>query len=80
MYINYKIETPSGLPENIKAIIQLMETHDNNGEWWLYFDRMEDLDVNAKNAYVSGDISRKDWGAIKAKYIDHAIITAGEEE
>lgn len=80
MYINHEIETPQGLPNNIFAIIQLMETHDKNGEWWLYFDRMEDLDVNAKNAYVSGDISEKDWNTIKEKYIDHAIITAGEEE
>lgn len=45
-----------------------------------YFDCVDDLDVNAKNAYVAGCISKKTWDLLMQKYYVYALEIEAEEE
>lgn len=71
-YIDSTIETPALLPKNILALLQLLSDYDKDGAWWLYFDRLDDLWVNSKNAIASGAMSKKNWDILEKKYWIHA--------
>lgn len=77
-YIDNTIETPKDLPKNILWFLKILEDHDNgrkeNYELHsvLYFDRLDDLWVNAKNAIAAGVMSQKSWETIEQKYWTHA--------
>lgn len=79
-YIDQSIVITEQLPKNLQCIIEEMTRGDNAENWWMYFDRMDDLDVNAKNAYAAGMISKETWRLLYAKYISHALAIAEEED
>ena len=78
-YIDTNIFIDEKLPENVLAIIREMESYDKHCPE-LYFDRVDDIDVIAKNAYTDGLISKYTWEKIEKKYIFHAISVANKED
>ena len=63
-YIDQTIETPENIPKNIKALLQELhkwDESDQDGADVFYYDRLDDLWVNAKNAVAAGVMSKKDW-------------------
>lgn len=71
-YIDSSITTSESLPSNIHALLQLLSDYDKEGAWWLYFDMLDNLWVNSKNAIAAGVMSKKDWEMIERKYWIHA--------
>ena len=71
-YINSSMATPANLPRNILGILKMLSDYDAEGAWWLYFDRLDDLWVNSKNAIAAGAMSKKDWELLEDKYWIHA--------
>lgn len=79
-YIDASIKTPGGLPKNILWLLELLADYDSRGAWWLYFDRLDDLWVNSKNAIAAGIMSKKDWEILEKKYWIHADLIYDKEE
>ncbi|MBO4704849.1 MAG: hypothetical protein J5647_03830 [Spirochaetaceae bacterium] len=82
-YIDQTIETPENIPKNIKALLQELhkwDESDQDGADVFYYDRLDDLWVNAKNAVAAGVMSKKDWKIIEQKYWTHADIVMQKEE
>lgn len=67
-HINENIPVPEHIPSNIRAVLQDMEEHERNGQWWLYDVDCGDLGIFAKNAIAAGVMSRKDWEQILLRY------------
>lgn len=78
-YIDHSIETPSGLPQNIQTFLKQLDSYDKQGEWCLYFDRLDDLWVNSKNAIAANVMTNKDWKILEQKYWIHADEVYDEE-
>lgn len=79
-YINSMIETPTNLPKNILGILGMLADYDNEGNNILYFDRLDDLWVNAKNAIAAGVMSKRDWIILEEKYWLHAEMIYSKEK
>ncbi|MCR4714283.1 MAG: hypothetical protein K5751_07880 [Treponemataceae bacterium] len=82
-YIDNTIETPENIPKNIKALLQELHKWDESGQEGadvFYYDRLDDLWVNAKNAVAAGVMSKKDWKTIEQKYWIHADIVMQKED
>lgn len=78
-YIDPDIQIKEPLPMNIQSLIKELEEFDRAGQWWLYFERNYDLWVNAKNAYVAGDISKRTWDELTKKYMTYSEKIYHEE-
>lgn len=78
-YIDPSIKTPTGLPQNIYGLLNMLEEYDKKGNSIFYFDRLDDLWVNCKNAIAVNYMSRKDWEVIKQKYWIYADTIYDEE-
>ena len=78
-YIDQTIITPRNLPKNILGILNMLCDYDRIGAWWLYFDRLDDLQVNAKNAMAAGLMSKNDWNVIVDKYWKNADLVYNKE-
>ena len=79
-YIDSSIEDPKGLPKNVIAILEMLHDYDKEGNWGLYYDRLDDLCVITKNAIGAHAMTEKDWDVIVKKYWVHADIVFDKEE
>lgn len=77
-YIDNTIENPKNITSDVKWLINELEKYDEKRKTdnilysGLYFDRLDDLWVNVKNAVAAGAMSEKSWQIIKNKYWTHA--------
>ncbi len=71
-YIDHSIQTPKDAPSNILCLLEDLDEYDRNGMDVAYYDRLDDLWVNAKNAIAAGVMSRTSWKIIEQKYWIHA--------
>ncbi len=78
-YIDPNIVITESLPKNLLWLIDRVEKSDKENKL-AYFDCVDDLDVNAKNAYVAGCISKKTWDLLMQKYYVYALEIEAEEE
>ena len=78
-YIDPNIVITESLPKNLLWLIDRVEQSDKENKL-AYFDCVDDLDINAKNAYVAGCISKKTWDLLMQKYYVYALEIEAEEE
>ncbi len=78
-YIDSSVKTPENLPSNIVALLDILSDCDRKGEWWSYFDRLDDLWVNAKNAVAAGVMPKESWEILEKKYWLHADLVYDKE-
>ena len=78
-YIDPNIVITESLPKNLLWLIDRVEKSDKENKL-AYFDCVDDLDINAKNAYVAGCISKKTWDLLMQKYYVYALEIEAEEE
>lgn len=62
-YIDSSIETPENLPLNILATLKILEEFDKRQDAVavVYFDKLDDLWVLAKNAIAANVMAKTDW-------------------
>lgn len=78
-YIDNTIQTPQNLPSNIMVLLDMLSVYDKERNSICYFDRLDDLWINAKNAIAAGVMSKKDWNILEQKYWIHAEQTDNPE-
>ena len=78
-YIDPNIVITESLPKNLLWLIDRVEKSDKENKL-AYFDCVDDLDINAKNAYAAGCISKKTWDLLMQKYYVYALEIEAEEE
>lgn len=72
-YVDSSIKLPQNLPVNILAILEMLEETDKKSSApILYFDRLDDLWVIAKNSMADNFLSKENWNIIVKKYWIHA--------
>lgn len=64
---NVKIDIKS-FPKVIQNIIEELEEYDKNNDWVMYAGVVEGLDAIAKQAMVSGIITKNEYETILNKY------------
>ncbi len=77
-YIDKSVMITQELPANLKNFITQLEEADKNNPI-RYFDIYDDLDINAKNAYACGYITKDTWNQIERKYYIYALAVEREE-
>lgn len=79
-YIDHSINfDKTVLPINCQEFIERAEQADIDDPD-LYFDHVENLLVNVKNAYAAGMISKQTWRIVEAKYYVHGVRVMETEE
>ncbi len=71
-YIDDSIKDPEHLPTDVQGILNDLKEYDQNGKWWLYYDRLDDLCVVTKNAMAANAMTQIAWEIIVKKYWVHA--------
>ena len=78
-YIDHNIIIDN-IPVSLQHMMNELEEYDRTNQWWLYFDRADDLVVNAKNAYANNIISSNTYDKISEKYLYHALRVSEKED
>jgi hypothetical protein len=71
-YIDSSIKDPEGLPSVVVGFLDDLRKYDKEGEWAMYYGRLDDLCILVKDVIADGGMSEKDWETIVKKYWVHA--------
>ncbi len=77
-YIDKSVMITQELPANLQNFIAQLQEADKNNPI-RYFDIYDDLDINAKNAYACGYITKDTWNRLQRKYYFRALAVEHEE-
>lgn len=66
-WINDEVKIDFPLPKILQYQIEELEELDGKKDY-LYFDRCDDLDIDAKNLYVEGVITKEQWNKLITRY------------